>query len=146
MSTRCTGENRPFSSSAAFKMFFLLSLALVVCSLSQALPASLAHEFLNSYGRWLFLCQVKHSCSGSHQTAESSWFFFFPLWRQEQTGCQSDLRLQSERSPARRTFLGAFDISAVTALLKNLGGGVEAVPRLTWLVQFITPWCLYNRL
>lgn len=58
----------------------------------------------------------------------------------------SDLRLQSERSPARRTFLGAFDISAVTALLKNLGGGVEATPGLTWLLQFITPWCLYNRL
>jgi len=46
---------------------------------------------------------------------------------------------QSERSPARRTFLGAFDIAAVTALFKNLGGGVEAVPGLTWPVQFVTP-------
>lgn len=58
----------------------------------------------------------------------------------------SDLGLQSERSPALRTFLGAFDISAVTALLKNLRGGVEAAPGLTWLVLFITPPCLYNLL
>lgn len=56
----------------------------------------------------------------------------------------SDLGLQSEQSPALRTFLGAFDISAVTALLKNLRGGVEAAPGLTWLVLFITPPCLYN--
>lgn len=51
----------------------------------------------------------------------------------------SDLRLQSEQSPARRTFLGALNISAVMALLKNLGGGVEAAPRLTGLVGFIPP-------
>lgn len=50
----------------------------------------------------------------------------------------SDLRPRSERGPARRTFLGAFDTSAAMALLKNLGGGVEAAPGLTWLVQFIT--------
>lgn len=35
------------------------------------------------------------------------------------------------QSPARRTFWGAFHTSAVTALLKNLGGGVEEASGLT---------------
>lgn len=61
-------------------------------------------------------------------------------------GCQATSGWsQSEARPAG-PFWGAFDISAVTALLKNLGGGVEAAPRLSRLVQFITPWCLYSRL
>lgn len=52
-----------------------------------------------------------------------------------------NLRLLWEQGLAPRTFLGAFDKSAVTALSRNLGGGVDAAAE-----SVHRPLCLHNHL
>lgn len=69
----------------------------------------------------------------------------FSLWLQEQGGMPGDLRLLWEQGLAPRTFLGAFDKSAVTAFSEIWEAALARCPRCRGGVGS-SPLCLHNPL